>query len=48
MNSHLLVVQQAGLGILGWALVFFVVVPLLGSMFKGKKDEEKPKMPEDQ
>jgi len=48
MDSHLLEVQQAGLGILGWVLVFFVIVPLLGSMFKGKNDDEKPKMPEDQ
>ncbi len=47
MNYHLLEVQQAGLGILGWVLVFFVIVPLLGSMFKGKKDDENPEIPKD-
>ena len=42
MNYILLDIQQAGIGAIGWVLVMFVVVPILGSLFKGKNDEKKP------
>lgn len=35
-------VQQAGLGLIGWALVFFVLIPVMSSLFKSKKDEDNP------
>ena len=42
MKCILLDVQQAGIGLVGWILVMFVLVPVLGSLFKGNKDEKKP------
>ena len=42
MKMILLEVQEAGLGLIGWVLVFFVLVPVLSSLFKSKKDEDNP------
>lgn len=43
MNTHFLQVQQAGLGFIGWLIVFAVLVPLMSSIFKSKKEDEPPK-----
>ena len=42
MNIVLLEVQQAGLGLIGSILVFFILIPLLSNIFKSKNDDKKP------
>jgi hypothetical protein len=41
--SQLLPAQTAGLGLLGWALVFFVLVPIISGAFSSGSKEEPPK-----
>ena len=42
MNLPSFEVQQAGLGLIGWAIIFLVLIPALRNISNSSKDEENP------